>query len=267
MKNLTIYCMSTNNNNLDIIKSLNYVPVGLKNNNFSDEWLRDDTGDNISYKNSNYGEYTFYYWYWKNLLKFKQEKTWIGFCSYREYWKNNNFNKTKNLKDLVIQNLPSEWDTYDVILGEPIKINDTKLSKILKYGKLAILNNLRAITKKGRNIKWHFDMYHGVGNLDKAIDLLPLDDREEFRNFTRKNYEYSRGNVFITKSSKIMNAYFEYIFTWLKKCEEVFGFNLKGYGQLRIYAFLAERFLPFWFKKNAKCLEWPMLFYDINKLN
>ena len=66
--------MSLQNSHLDKIKSLNYIPTGLNNDNFSKEWVRDNTGDNISYKNSYYGEYTFYYWYWKNILKFKNVK-------------------------------------------------------------------------------------------------------------------------------------------------------------------------------------------------
>ena len=81
-----MYCMAIKNENLKKIKELKYIPVGLKENNFSSEWLRDNTGDNISKKNPFYGEYTFYYWYWKNLLKLKKEEEWIGFCSYREYW-------------------------------------------------------------------------------------------------------------------------------------------------------------------------------------
>jgi hypothetical protein len=36
---------------------------------------------------------------------------------------------------------------------------------------------------------------------------------------------------------------------WLDECEKIFGFNLDGYGKVRIYGFLAERFLPYWFKK------------------
>ena len=28
-------------------------------------------------------------------------------------------------------------------------------------------------------IKVHFDMYHGFGNLDKAIELLDINDRED----------------------------------------------------------------------------------------
>ena len=71
--------------------------------------------------------------------------------------------------------------------------------------------------------------------------------------------------MFICKSKKIINSYYEVIFDWLKKCEEVFGFNLKGYGNMRIYAFLAARFLPFWFHKYCKVLECPVLFYDLKK--
>ena len=31
----------------------------------------------------------------------------------------------------------------------------------------------------------------------------------------------------------------------------------------RVYAFLAERFLPYWFNKNVKTLEWPIIFNDL----
>ena len=266
MKNLSIYCMALNELNLDIIKSLNYIPVGLKNSDFSKEWLRDNTLENISKKNSYYGEYTFYYWYWKNLLKLKRKNEWVGFCSYREYWGNKKDIISDNIKDLVLYEPHEEWDNYDTIIGEPIPIFGTKLMKILKYGKLALINNPKAIfSKKGRNIKWQFDMFHGVGNLDRATELLPKKDRNDFRYFSRNETSFSRGNMFITKSSDIMNSYFEDIFSWLLKCEDIFGFDLEGYGKVRMYTFLAERYLPFWFKKYTNYLEWPVVYYDINK--
>ena len=267
MDKLTIYCMSLQNSHLDKIKSLNYIPTGLNNDNFSKEWVRDNTGDNISYKNSYYGEYTFYYWYWKNILKFKKNDEWVGFCSYREYWGNNLNNKGKNLRDLVLQKFCPNWSNYDAVIGKPIHVGKKmKLMKVIKYGKMALIRNPKAIIfEKGRTIRWQFEMFHGIKKLDKAIDLLPEQDREDFRNFTRTENSFSRGNMFITKSSKIMNEYFEYIFNWLTKCEGIFGFNLEGYGQIRMYTFLAERFLPFWFKKYTKSIEWPVIYHDINK--
>ena len=55
MDTLKIYCMSLNNVHLNTIKSLGYTPVGLNKGTFSNEWLRDNTGENISHKNSYYG--------------------------------------------------------------------------------------------------------------------------------------------------------------------------------------------------------------------
>ena len=74
-----------------------------------------------------------------------------------------------------------------------------------------------------------------------------------------------RGNMFISNSNQIINAYFENVFKWLKDCESIFGFNLDGYSQIRMYTFLAERFLPYWFKKYTKVLEWPVVYCDIYK--
>ena len=114
--------MSLNNDHLSMIKSLGYTPVGLNKGNFSKEWLRDNTGDHISEKNSYYGEYTFYYWYWKNLLKYKKDNEWVGFCSYREYWGNNKNNDSKKLNDLVLKDYNADWSKYDAIIGKPIDI-------------------------------------------------------------------------------------------------------------------------------------------------
>tara|TARA_B110000263_G_scaffold179668_1_gene157221 strand:+ start:323 stop:1099 length:777 start_codon:yes stop_codon:yes gene_type:complete len=257
--------MCLENDNLPIIKDLNYIPVGLKNKNFSSEWLRDDSLINIFEKNPYYGEYTFYYWYWKNKLKEKNKDDWVGFCSYREYWGNKTNNETKELKNLVLQKVSNEWDNYEVILGKPIFINNVKFMKLIKNGKMALIRNPLAIFKSKRTIRWQFDMAHGCGNMDKAIDLLPDKDKHAFYNFVRKEVSFSQGNMFITKSDKIIDKYFTEVFSWLSECEKTFGFNLKGYGQTRMYTFLAERFLPYWFKKYTKTLEWPVIYYDINK--
>jgi hypothetical protein len=74
-------------------------------------------------------------------------------------------------------------------------------------------------------------------------------------------------NMFICKT-KILKNYYNTIFPWLQKCEEVFGFeNLKGYGYQRIYGFLAERFLSYWFNKNFKVKELPIIVKDLSDYN
>jgi hypothetical protein len=52
MKNISIYCLCLNNELLTKVKHLNYIPVGLGDNNFSNEWLRDSTKINVSKKKS-----------------------------------------------------------------------------------------------------------------------------------------------------------------------------------------------------------------------
>ena len=107
-------------------------------------------------------------------------------------------------------------------------------------------------------------MFHGYGKLDKAIDLLYKNDRENFREYVNKNTFFNPHHMFITKP-KIMNEWFKSVFEWLFKCEEVFDFKkLSGY-ETRLYGYLAERYLSYWFNKNTKTVEWPWTFVDMNE--
>ena len=47
-----MYCLTMQNNHLNKIKSLGYIPVGLGNNIQSQEFITDDTKNNISKKNA-----------------------------------------------------------------------------------------------------------------------------------------------------------------------------------------------------------------------
>ena len=100
IKNLQMYCISLEPKHLSFIKKLGYTPVGLGHKNFNQEWVKDNTGNNISKKNKNYGEYTFHYWIWKNYLdKIKTE--WVGFCQYRKFFVEQNVDEKKlSLKEL-----------------------------------------------------------------------------------------------------------------------------------------------------------------------
>ena len=73
-------------------------------------------------------------------------------------------------------------------------------------------------------------------------------------------------NMFICKSKQTLKDYYEVVFPWLERCENLFGFkDLQGFGKIRIYGFLAERFLSYWFRKNTKSVNIPIIFYDIRK--
>ena len=81
MNNLKIFCLCIHNELLDKVKKLNYIPVGLGDNNYKEGWMRDNIGENISNKNKFYGEYSFHYWLWKNKMTTFNDNDWIGFCA------------------------------------------------------------------------------------------------------------------------------------------------------------------------------------------
>ena len=100
-----------------------------------------------------------------------------------------------------------------------------------------------------QSIKFHFDMHHGYKNLEKAISVMNDKDRLEFLDYVENNVSYNPHIMVISKKG-ILDKWFSSLFEWLFKCENVHGFDkLKGYDTQRLYAFLGERYLSFWFKK------------------
>ena len=209
-----MFCLSLYSHTLQNIKKLKYVPVGLGEENFSSQWFSDKTKKNISYKNRYYGEYTFHYWLWKNYLDKIPDNNWVGFCTYRRYWaNNNNLNSeqltkkvnNKNFQSLVLNKINSKWKDYDVILGEEKFVNKIKFMKIIKNGGLlSILKNVKSFIKNDGNIKFHFDVFHGNGLIDKAIKVLDIKERDDFRHYINTNKSFTRDNLFMCKSKKIL---------------------------------------------------------------
>tara|TARA_Y100000590_G_scaffold425813_1_gene534192 strand:- start:1427 stop:2224 length:798 start_codon:yes stop_codon:yes gene_type:complete len=261
-----------NSSHLNFIKEINYIPVGLGADNYSKEYFRDNSGINISEKNTYYGEYTFHYWLWKNYIDTEiKDQNWIGFCQYRKFWgldKNKIIPKDLvELKSLALKEIPKSYENFDVILGDPYFINQLKIMKFLKHGfKMIAKNPSYLFNKDKRNIKFHFNLMHGYNNLNKAIELLDNDDRKDFNDFVNSKTSFNPHNMWICKSKKLLKNYYSTVFPWLQRCEKLFGFEQsKNFGMIRIYGFLAERFLSYWFQKNAKTTTLPIIFYDIRK--
>ena len=262
-----MFCITIEPSHYNFIKELEYIPVGLGEKNFEKSFFTDKGGDNIFNKNKYYGEYTFHYWLWKNYIN-NIQTDWIGFCQYRKFWTledyNHNFLNLEKIKKVAIKEIPKKLENYESILGSPFPVNKLKTMKYLKKGLNLILKKPSYLfDEKTRNIRFHFDLMHGENNLDKAIDLLDNENQTDFRNFVNKNYEFNPHNMFICKSKTILISYYSIVFPWLQKCENIFGFEkLKGYDLTRIYGFLAERFLSYWFQKNTKFSTLPITFLD-----
>ena len=113
-----------------------------------------------------------------------------------------------------------------------------------------------------QNILLHFDMHHGHGNLEKSINLLNTKDRHDFYNYVTSNTKFNPHIMYIAKT-KVLDLWFRNLFEWLEKCETIFNKrNLVDYDTTRLFAFLAERYASFWFKKYTKYKEQPWIFIN-----
>ena len=267
MSNVKIYCVT--NKEINFIKKKNYFLSWVgKSNELPSNYIKCDDLDNIFYKEKYYSELTFHYWYWKNLLDKEDENSWIGFCQKRRYWIKENLNNIKinktNINEFLLYKKGNDWDRYNSIICNPITIKGAKKIKLIKKGWRNILNNHKLLFGKDQeNLMTHFDMHHGFGNLKKAISLLENDDRYEFLNYVNENDKFNPHIMFISKKS-VAKKWFECLFSWLDRCEKEFGFKtLKGYETTRLYAYLAERYLSFWFKKYTKYKEQDWIFIDV----
>jgi len=259
---MKIYCVT--DKEISFIRSNNYVLAAVGKYIFNSNYIRCDSGDNIFYKEQYYSELTFHYWFWKNKLKDYSGDDWIGFCQKRRFWiKKNliNFKINKdNLMQYILLDSPESWKNFNAVICEATFVNQVKKTKLLKRGLRSLINNpIIFFDNKKQTVKLHFDMHHGYGNLDKAINLLHDDDREEFRIYVNNEICFNPHIMFIAKAY-IAERWFSTLFPWLFRCEKIFGFNsLKGYDTQRFYAYLAERYLSFWFKKYTKFIEWPVV--------
>ena len=265
LNNLEIYCVT--DKDLLYLKNLPYKLAGVGKSNFSKEYNLANTKDNIDYKEKYYSELTFHYWFWKNEMKNLENNTWIGFCQKRRFWIKKNISKnditTYNLRNYILSEPPEEWKNYNSVICDPIYVNGVNKVKLLKRGFKSLIRDPQIFfNKEKQTVKLHFDMHHGYGNLDKAINLLDDSDRDEFRNYVENQVSFNPNIMFIAKID-IANQWFEKLFPWLFRCEKIFSFeNLKGYDSQRLYAYLAERYLSFWFKKYSKYIEWPYITFS-----
>ena len=267
INNLKIFNVTNRADSL--LDELYCQPAGVGKDKFPDNYLECKSGDNIFHKDPHYAEYVFHYWFWKNQLKNYDENSWIGFCQYRRYWLKEDYDKNitinrKNLKDNVLNAIPLSWKNYDAVIAKKIYVDNPKFMKIVKRGFRNFIKDPSILfNNQKQTVKLHFDMFHGYGMLDKAIDLMNNNDRDNFREYVNKSRSFNPHHMFITHP-KIMNEWFKNVFEWLFRCEEKFGFNsLSGY-ETRLYGYLAERYLSYWFNKYTNPIEWEWTFVDMN---
>ena len=272
-KNLSIYCITDKQiNYLENLK-LKIVVGGsfFKKENFPKNWFLDRTKINISKKNNNYGSLTSIYWIWKNELNNYTNNTWIGISHYRRFWLKENHDKTITLTNLsknLLYNIPDKNLNYDAFIASPQNLRGYKLMKLLKKTPKNIFKNPMILFDKNKhNINLHFDMFHLHGGLVRAASAMNRAHQKDFLNFVNTETEIcSPYSIFILKKKKF-DELCSTLFTWIYNCENIFDINkLQGHGQIRLFDYLAERYISYWIKRNTNYKISPFVFFD-PKLN
>ena len=272
-KNLNIYCITDKQiNYLENLK-LKIVVGGsfFKKENFPKSWFLDRTKINISKKNNNYGSLTSIYWIWQNELNNYTNNTWIGISHYRRFWLKENHDKIITLTNLdknLLYNIPDKNLNYDAFIASPQNLQGYKLMKLLKKTPKNIFKNPMILFDKNKhNINLHFDMFHLHGGLVRAASVMNTAQQKDFLNFVNTETEIcSPYSIFILKKKKF-DELCSTLFTWIYNCENIFDISkLQGHGQIRLFDYLAERYISYWIKSNTDYKISPFVFFD-PKLN
>ena len=95
------------------------------------------------------------------------------------------------MKENILNTIPSSWKNHDAVIAKRIYVDNPKFMKLVKKGfKSYIKDPSILFSNKKQTVKLHFDMFHGYGILDKAIDLLNKNDRSDFYLIQNNNYCY-----------------------------------------------------------------------------
>lgn len=218
-----------------------YVPV-IAGKSFRteicNEYIGDNSGDNISYLNKTLCELTVLYWVWKNT-----DDKIVGINHYRRYFapkeeKVTTYNYTningyilsKEMLGIAGQGDFQEFDENGV---DMITVSHT---------------NLGAAT-----VESNYAEHHNIEDWAILRDLLKErhPDYVDFFDFFSRQHRMSTLNIFVAKRS-VLNDYCSWLFpVMLDMAKMPFYRNYDSY-QGRVLGFLAERLFNVWMLRNRK---------------
>lgn len=242
------------------------IQVGAANSTQDLGFLKDNTGDNISGKNSVYCELTALYWIWKNIDNTNSD--YIGLSHYRRYFTVPRIVKKKKL--FFKKRQEDKAEIYNEVL------NDVALNKVcseeLKEALLKGLNEGNIIVPKslslevnGRSssIKTHYIFNHVREDwtiLEETVHELFPEYKEAINQLDVQNKMYGY-NMFIADKN-FVRAYCSWLFKILFALEKKVKLSEYTY-QRRVFGFMSERLINLYIIHNKISVkEFPVVFFE-----
>jgi hypothetical protein len=238
---------------------------------FPSSWQKSNEKKNISEKFFSYADLVGHYYIWKNFLDKYNQDSWVGFSQYRRLWiKNKITNDVElNLLDrIILTNIDESWNEYDAIIP-PAFFFRKKKKEMLKNMFLFPIKRDINLLKYKTTVLDQFAQSLGPFGKDlifEIIQYLPTSESYDFLEFLKKRTHLSAHGMYISRV-KIINQYSNLIFEWFLKCENIINKNnnLPLIKNSRIFQYINERFLDYWFSKYYKVLRWPIIMYNEKK--
>lgn len=219
-------------------KKVNYIPKGrtpilVGNSENIENYLMDNTEDNISFKNKNFCELTAMYWIWKNDNK----SDYISIEHYRRFF-------------------------LDKLLLKPISYK--KIQKILK--KYDVVVTKEYVFKE--SIREYYKKHHCESDLNAIEDSI----NRLYPDYLNVYNEVLNGNKtsmcnMIIMNEKNYNKYCEWLFNILFDVEKHITLDDRNDYQKRVFGFMSERLQNVWIKyNNLNVKRLPIYYLESNKL-
>ena len=226
------------------------LQTGCANATFNLGILRDDSGDNISAKNSNYGELSAWYWVWKNWLPTHPEVDRFGFCHYRRFL--DPFSPPcseqpfRPMKASTFAKKFSAWNDDDV--DKAFHGADIVAPQKLDLRKSPLYDRIH------ETVYTQYAKAHPVSDMDTFMRLVSSESSAS----ARATKELLSGHVFRDCLMFVMRRdLFEDLASWafrlLFALEKTSHWECyTGYMDIRTPAYLMERFFNVWLALHAE---------------
>lgn len=254
MNNITLYTVT--HKKAPLIKNNIFTPiqVGRFHNQPIDDYIGDDTLENISHKNPNFCELTALYWIWKN----DKTSDIMGLCHYRRYF---DFNAKYFQKHIT------EIHSDDTSKGLSKTCDEKMVGQKINY----LLNNYDIIVPKKKlckinritlaSLAMDYKFTHIIEDYDIMIKVLNrlFGNSFDYDYYFRRHYHIIHYNMLIARRD-VFNAYCEWLFKIMDELEKEISISEYPY-QARVFGFLSERLFTLYIHQNKLKVKYlPVLF-------
>ena len=197
-----------------------YLPIHVGKEGKQDlGYIGDNTGNNISIKNSNYCELTAIYWAWKNL-----EADYIGLVHYRRYFTKHNLRKCETKK----QDILTKNDFENILKDVDIIVPDKRKYYI-------------------ETIRSHYNHSYYEKDLNETENIIKEIYPEysiAFNKVMNRTWAHMF-NMFVMRKD-YFNEYCEWLFTILFELEKRIDISSYTVMEARVFGFISELLLDVW---------------------